>query len=186
MWKTSLLHNLQIFCLEGKYKNGFNLEHNKRLKKVNLNITILPWPVFKNRCRYLFGYRASTVWMLSPSNFLHSTRPHCPLTFTKEEKQCSRFVTFWCKSGSEDLYLWLTDPDLAPDSALFVSDLQYANKKTILKSQKAVEILLFFCSWWKDPDPYLWLTDPDPGGPKTWNIEKRTLAVVWLNNHYLF
>ncbi len=44
-------------------------------------------------------------------------------------------VTFWygsgCGSGSSDPYLWLTDPDADPalDPALFVSDLQDANKK---------------------------------------------------------
>ncbi len=48
--------------------------------------------------------------------------------------QCSENVTFWYGCGSLDLYLWLTDldvdPDPAPDAdpALFVSDLQDANK----------------------------------------------------------
>ncbi len=45
--------------------------------------------------------------------------------------QCSGSMTYWygsgCGCGSSDPYLCLTDP--APDSALFVSDLQDANKK---------------------------------------------------------
>ncbi len=42
--------------------------------------------------------------------------------------------TFWygSGSGSVDPYLWLTDPDQAPDPALFDSDLQDATKKNVL------------------------------------------------------
>ncbi len=37
--------------------------------------------------------------------------------------QCSRFVTFWYRSGSgnPNLYHWITDLDLAPETALFFS-----------------------------------------------------------------
>ncbi len=86
--------------------------------------------------------------------------------------------------------------DSDPDPAIFVIDLQDANKKFILK--KVFFLLLFegtFSSFFKtkkskrihktvgikvfltilldgrpDPDPYLWLMDPDlyPGGPKTY------------------
>jgi hypothetical protein len=38
--------------------------------------------------------------------------------------QCCGSVTFWYGSGSADQYLWLTDPDSDPDSAIFVGDLQ--------------------------------------------------------------
>jgi hypothetical protein len=44
-------------------------------------------------------------------------------------KQCSGSMTFWCGSGSADLCLWIMDPD--PDPAIFVIDLQDANKKLI-------------------------------------------------------
>jgi hypothetical protein len=95
-----------------------------------------------------------------------------------------RIVTIWYGSGSSDPFLWLTDPD----PALFVSNLQDANKKLFclllfkgtfasfftnkrsLRSHKTVEIKVFltiFAWWWDNPDPHIWLTDPDPGGPKT-------------------
>ncbi len=38
-------------------------------------------------------------------------------------------ITFWCESGSADPCLWLMDPDWDP--AIFVIDLQHANKKLI-------------------------------------------------------
>ncbi len=43
-------------------------------------------------------------------------------------EQCSGTVTFWYGFGSSDPYLWLMDQNPAPDPALFVSDLQDANK----------------------------------------------------------
>ncbi len=47
--------------------------------------------------------------------------------------QCCGFMAFWCGSGSgsADPCLWLMDPD--PDPAIFVIDLQDANKKLIKK-----------------------------------------------------
>jgi hypothetical protein len=48
--------------------------------------------------------------------------------------QCSEYVTVWYGSGFSDPNLWLTDPDADPDPALFVSDLQDANKKKISPS----------------------------------------------------
>jgi hypothetical protein len=50
--------------------------------------------------------------------------------------QCSGSMTFWCGSGSADPCLWLIDPDLDsdPDPAIFVINLQDANKKLIKKS----------------------------------------------------
>jgi hypothetical protein len=46
-------------------------------------------------------------------------------------RQCSGSVTFWYGSGSSNPYFWLMHPDddPDPDPALFVSDLQDANKK---------------------------------------------------------
>ncbi len=38
-------------------------------------------------------------------------------------------MTFWCGSGSADPCLWVMDPD--PDPALFIIDLQDANKKLL-------------------------------------------------------
>ncbi len=96
-------------------------------------------------------------------------------------------VTFWYGSASRfaDKYHWLTEPDLdtAPVPALFLSDLQDANKKKILtvrfcllitfciirNSLNEIKVFLtIFAWWWKDPD-----SDPDgfgsdPGGPKTY------------------
>jgi hypothetical protein len=64
-------------------------------------------------------------------------------------------MTFWCGSGSEsvsvDPYLWLMDPDADPDPAIFVVDLQDANKKLIYK--RFFCILIFegtFTSFFKD------------------------------------
>jgi hypothetical protein len=54
-------------------------------------------------------------------------------------------MTFWCGSGSEsgsaDPYLWLMGPDPDPDPAIFIIDLQDANKKLFFK--KFFCILLF-------------------------------------------
>ncbi len=51
----------------------------------------------------------------------------------KKRNQGSGFMTFWYGSGSSDRSLWLTDQDadagLAPGPAIFVSDLQDADKK---------------------------------------------------------
>ncbi len=47
--------------------------------------------------------------------------------------QCCGSMTFRCGSGSADPCLWLMDPDADPDSAIFVIDLQDANKKLIKK-----------------------------------------------------
>ncbi len=43
-------------------------------------------------------------------------------------RQCWGFVTFWCGSGSSDLYLWLMDPDPTPDPTPFFSDFKDAKK----------------------------------------------------------
>ncbi len=45
--------------------------------------------------------------------------------------QCCGSMTFWCGSGSgsADPCLWLLNPDPDPDPAIFVIDLQDANKK---------------------------------------------------------
>ncbi len=52
--------------------------------------------------------------------------------------------TFWCGSGCADPYLRLMDPD--PDPAIFVIDLQNANKKLIEK-KKFFCLLLFECTF---------------------------------------
>ncbi len=88
-------------------------------------------------------------------------------------------VTFWCGSGSPDLYLWITDPKkkfffLQPCPQAYY--LQSKNSNLVLKC--CVNILFFrkyfsplntFMRKWKDPDSDLWLINPDsdPGGPKT-------------------
>ncbi len=50
--------------------------------------------------------------------------------------QCSGSMTCWCGSGSgsADPCYWLMDPDAGPDPAIFVNDLQDANKKLIFKT----------------------------------------------------
>ncbi len=61
--------------------------------------------------------------------------------------QCSGSMKFWCGSGSgsgsADSCLWLMDPDSDPDAdpAIFVIDLQDANKKLILKKFSAYYFL---------------------------------------------
>ncbi len=45
--------------------------------------------------------------------------------------QCCVSMTFWCRSGSGDPCWWLMDPDLDPNPAIFVINLQDA-KKNIL------------------------------------------------------
>jgi hypothetical protein len=82
--------------------------------------------------------------------------------------------TYCYGSVSADPYLWLTDPDSAPDAApnpaIFVSDLQDGNKnyfskiKSHKKSQKVgTNLFLTILA----PDPYVILMDPAPVGPKT-------------------
>ncbi len=106
-------------------------------------------------------------------------------------------------SGSADPCLWLMDPD----PAIFVVDLQDANKKLILKnsffayyrtfwryvyiifkdkkskrSHKAVGIKVFltiFAWWWKDPDP-----DPDPhlvtNGSGSGSRRPKNMWIRWI------
>ncbi len=56
-----------------------------------------------------------------------------------QQQQCCGSMTFWCGSGSgsADPCLWLIDPD----PAIFVIDLQDANKKLIFKSFSAYYFL---------------------------------------------
>ncbi len=50
--------------------------------------------------------------------FLFSVPFACNKCFKKSSsKLCCGSVTFWYESGSADPYLWLTDPDSAPDPA---------------------------------------------------------------------
>ncbi len=64
--------------------------------------------------------------------------------------QCSGSMTFWCRSGSgsADPCLWLMDPDSDPDPdpAIFVIDLQDANKKLNF-CKKIFCLLLFECTF---------------------------------------
>ncbi len=48
------------------------------------------------------------------------------------------------------------DPDADPDPAIFIFDLQDANKKQMWKKVFLLPDLE------PDPDPYFWLVDPDP------------------------
>jgi hypothetical protein len=112
-------------------------------------------------------------------------------------KRCYGSMTFWLGSGSTDPCLWLMDPDLWSDHAIFVIYLQDANKKLIQKILLLITFVDTFTSFFKDkkskrihktvgikvfltifacwtfskqnPDPYLWRMDPDqdPGGPET-------------------
>ncbi len=50
-----------------------------------------------------------------------------------------------------------------PDPAIFIIDLQDANKEQILCKIFSAYYFLKV----PEPDPYIWLMDPDPGGPKT-------------------
>jgi hypothetical protein len=65
--------------------------------------------------------------------------------FLQGLKQCSGSMTFCCGSGSgsADPCLWLIspDPDADTDPAIFVCDLQDANKKIILKTFSAYYFL---------------------------------------------
>ncbi len=48
--------------------------------------------------------------------------------------QCCGSMKFWYGFGSADPYIWLIDPDVDPDPAIFVSDLQDVNKKQIFEN----------------------------------------------------
>jgi hypothetical protein len=54
-------------------------------------------------------------------------------------RQCSGSMKFWCgsgtSSGSADQCLELIDPDADPDTSIFITDLQDANKKTNVKKR---------------------------------------------------
>ncbi len=67
-------------------------------------------------------------------------------------KQCCGSMTFWCGSGSADLCLWQMDPDADPDPAIFIIDLQDANKKLIFLKHFFCILLLegTFTSFFKD------------------------------------
>jgi hypothetical protein len=60
-------------------------------------------------------------------------------------KQFPGSMAFWCGSWSGDPCLWLIDSDANPDPAIFVIDLQDANKKLILKKVVKIVIKKFFC-----------------------------------------
>ncbi len=71
---------------------------------------------------------------------LEESTPTFPPTFKVDSKgiflrciQCCGSMTFWCGSGSgsADPCLWLMDPDPYPDPAIFIIDLEDANKKII-------------------------------------------------------
>ncbi len=82
------------------------------------------------------AWRVSSVYRIlvsappqPPSNLLVSdllspkaVHLHCLL-------QCCGSATFWYGSGSADPYLWLTHPDLALDSATFVSNFSRRQQK---------------------------------------------------------
>jgi hypothetical protein len=57
-------------------------------------------------------------------------------------KQCSGSMTFWRGSGSGDPCLSLMDPDYDPDPAIFVTDLQDANKKLIFSAYYFLKVHL--------------------------------------------
>ncbi len=111
--------------------------------------------------------------------------------------QCSGSVTFRYRSGAP--CFWLKDPDLA----IFVIDLQGANKKLFFSTFSYLLLFEFtFTSFFKDkkseegtkqlksrfffqepepdPDPYLWISDPDldPGGTRTYGSGSATLPLV--------
>ncbi len=52
-------------------------------------------------------------------------------------------MTFWCGSGPVDPCLCLMDPDVDPEPAIFVIDLQEGNKKLIFSAQ--YKNLDFYC-----------------------------------------
>jgi hypothetical protein len=59
------------------------------------------------------------------------------------KNQCSVSMTFWCgsRSKSADPCLWIMDPDLA----IFIIDLQDANKKLIKKKSFSAYYFLNQC-----------------------------------------
>ncbi len=77
----------------------------------------VPWRLSSNPQLYC------SVFLLLVGIFFSIPDSHWLRTKIKHFRQCSGSVTLWYGSGS----FWLTDP--APDPALFVSDLQDANKK---------------------------------------------------------
>ncbi len=59
--------------------------------------------------------------------------------------QYCRSMTFWDGSGSGDPYLWLMDPDLDPDPAVFVIDLQ----DTIIKLTVKRNVFCSLPTFWR-------------------------------------
>ncbi len=126
--------------------------------------------------------------------FSQSSLSHCRMY----SKQCCGSMTFWCGSGSgsADPSLWLMDPD--PDPAIFVVNLQDANKNkwkkkffclllfedtftSFFKNKKLKRskknswyqgFSYYFACWLKDPDP-----DPYPGDPKHIRIRRIRIRI---------
>jgi hypothetical protein len=92
--------------------------------------------------------------------------------------QCWGSVTFWCGSGSSDLYQVPLTYGYGSGSDSFLPCFKDANKKNFSP----------FFFFFPNPDPYLWLMDPDPGGPKTcWSgsgSESPTLLLVFYYSLY--
>ncbi len=71
---------------------------------------------------HLLASRASVMLLTLVQRFFH-------FRLRLSNIQCSGSMTFWCGSGSADPCLRLMDPE----PAIFVIDLQDANKKLIVK-----------------------------------------------------
>jgi hypothetical protein len=78
-----------------------------------------------------FNMHASHITHASSSNSILLSGICCLLC---SGNQCCGSIKFWCGPGSADPYLCLmdpdsdADPDVDPDSAIFVSDLQKSTK----------------------------------------------------------
>ncbi len=75
-----------------------------------------------------------------PLSFSYVQGPKEFITEILFANQCCGSVTFWYGSGSADSRLWLMDPD--PDPAIFVTDLQDANKKQLFSAYYFLKLYL--------------------------------------------
>ncbi len=114
---------LQTYLISGHYSCWFLLVMKQPIFWHYLGfqvMAILCWAA-KNSLR-------GTVWLLDPDlpwGKMLDMDPHWNQgVFRNTAWRCCGSMKFWHISGSRDPYLWVMDPDVDSDPAIFVSDLQ--------------------------------------------------------------
>ncbi len=112
-----------------------------------------PWMPWRRRSwgrprtRWWEGCAPRRQWLPCPGRLPGSSAPspshHHTTTISQWFNQCFGSMTFWYRSGSGDPCLWVMDPD----PAIFVIDLQDANKKLIFSTFFSKFFLLI--SFWR-------------------------------------